>query len=479
MADMLEQWNIPGMAVAIIDDGEVVLSKGYGVKNIDTKEPVDEHTIFAVASNSKAFTAAALAQLVDEGEIKWDDKVQDYLPWFQLYDPYVSANLTIRDLLCHRSGLATFSGDLLWYGSSHSREEILRRARHLEPAYGFREAYGYQNIMFLAAGEIIPVVTGKSWEDYIQEEFLNPLGMNNTLYSVNQFTPETNLASPHNEVNGKNRAIEWVNWDNIAPAGALISSVNDMSKWLQLQLNEGVWGADTLYSARNAKEMWTVQTPQSVSSWSAETFPGKTFAGYGLGWELSNYRGHKVVAHGGGYDGMISRTLMVPSEGIGVVILTNNINFLSYGLGYQILDGLLGAKDGNDYGALLLEFKKAGEEEDKANKAKEEEERIPDTQPSLELSEYAGTYEDKMYGKLEVRVIGDQLAFQFVPTPLFRGTLRHWHYDTFQLNWGTQMMLPSGKAQFGLNAEGRVSTLDIDVPNPDFDFTELKFKKVD
>jgi CubicO group peptidase (beta-lactamase class C family) len=478
METMLTKWNIPGMAVAIIDDNQVVLSKGYGVKNVNTGEKVDEHSLFAMASNSKAFTSAALAILVDEGKLNWDDKVQKYLPWFQLYDPYVSANMTVRDLLCHRSGLATFSGDLLWYGTTHNREEVIRRARHLEPKYGFREAYGYQNIMFLTAGEIIPVITGLTWEEFVEERFFEPLGMSHTVTSINQFTSNTNKATPHNEINGKNVAIEWVNWDNIAPAGGINSSVHDMSKWLQLQLNQGVWNSDTLFTASRAKEMWSVQTPQNVSAWSEKTFPGKSFSGYGLGWELSNFRGRKIVAHGGGYDGMISRTVLVPSEGIGIVILTNNINFLPYALEYQILDELFGEKNGENYGKLFLEYKKQGAEDDLKSKEEEAKSRIVDTSPSLPLSDYAGTYTDEMYGDVEVRLIGDQLAFQFVPTSIFRGTLRHWHYDTFQLNWGTQMMLPSGKVQFGFGSDGKIKSMDIDVPNPDFDFTELKFKKV-
>jgi hypothetical protein len=268
-----------------------------------------------------------------------------------------------------------------------------------------------------------------------------------------------------------------VNWDNIAPAGGINSSVHDMSKWLQLQLNQGVWNSDTLFTASRAKEMWSVQTPQNVSAWSEKTFPGKSFSGYGLGWELSNFRGRKIVAHGGGYDGMISRTVLVPSEGIGIVILTNNINFLPYALEYQILDELFGEKNGENYGKFL-EYKKQGAEDDLKSKEEEAKSRIVDTSPSLPLSDYAGTYTDEMYGDVEVRLIGDQLAFQFVPTSIFRGTLRHWHYDTFQLNWGTQMMLPSGKVQFGFGSDGKIKSMDIDVPNPDFDFTELKFKKV-
>lgn len=477
--EALDAWDVPGMGVAIVQDGEIIFEKGYGIRDVRTAKAVDANTLFAVASNTKSMTAAALAMLVDEGKIGWDDKVKEYLPWFELYDPYVTANITIRDLLCHRSGLATFSGDLIWYGSDHSREEVLRRARHLEPRYGFREHYGYQNIMFLAAGQIIPEVTGQSWEDFVSERILQPLGMDNTLYSVKQITEDTNIATPHNASANGNVAIEWVNWDNIAPAGSMISSAHDWSKWMQVQLGMGVFKGDTLWSADRSREMWTVQTPEAVSAGSQGLWPSRTFMGYGLGWELMNTHGSKVVSHGGGYDGMISRTMMVPEMNTGIVVVTNSLTSLSYAATYKWLDVLHGIDKGEDWSKLFLEYSAANEDSKEMARKVEEELRVPGTQPSLALEAYAGTYRDKIYGDLEVRVIGDQLAFQFAHTSIFRGTLRHWHYDTFQLNWGTQMMLPSGEAQFTLSSDAKVKSLKIDVPNPDFDFTELNFEKVD
>lgn len=475
----LTEWNVPGMAICIVKDGKVVLAKGYGVKDVNTNEKVTPNTLFAVASNTKAFTAAALGILVEEGKISWDDKVQQYLPWFQLYDPYVSANITIRDLLCHRSGLETFSGDLIWYGSTHSREEVLKRAKYLKQAYGFRSNFGYQNIMFLAAGEIIPVVTDKSWESFVRERILIPIGMNNAKLSITEFRKGDDIAAPHNENNGVNQTIDWVNWDNIAPAGSIVASVNDMAKWLNLQLAKGKAGNDTLWSDQTAWEMWRMHTPEDISSWRRRLMPTMTFNGYGLGWELSNLHGKMVVSHGGGYDGMISRSIMVPEEGWGVMIVTNNVSSLSYALGMETLDRLLNAKEQNDWSSKLLKSKKDGEASDKLAQAKAEEDRVKNTTMSKNLDGYAGTYGGPMYGNMIVRVIGDQLAFQFEQTPLFRGTLRHWHYDTFQLNWGTQMMLPSGFIRFVLDNEGNITELFVDVDNPDFDFSELEFKKLD
>jgi len=477
--DSRELWNIPGMAVAIVKDGEVLLSKGYGIRDVRTGEPVNENTMFAIASNSKAFTSAALAILVDEKKITWDDKVVDHLPYFEMYDDYVTQNMAIRDLLCHRSGLATFSGDLIWYGSGHSRKEVIKRAKYLEPVSDFRTDYGYQNIMFLAAGEIVAEVSGMSWDDYIKEKFFSPLGMETAVTSIKDFKSTTNLAAPHNDHDGTNIAIDWVNWDNIAPAGSIVASVNELSEWIKLQLGHGTLDSTQYWSEERTHEMWHMHTPQGISGWSRSNFPSKTFNGYGLGWALNNIHGHKVVSHGGGYDGMISKTCLVPEDNLGFVILTNNINWLSSALTNRILEEFLSDDECRDWAADYHKFKTDGDKKDADARDKAEEDRIKDTKPSLDLAAYAGTYSGEMYGECIVRLIGDQLAFQFEPTPLFRGTFRHWHYDTFQLNWGTNMMLPSGMVQFIIGTDGKVEEMRIDVPNPDFDFTELEFMKLD
>ncbi len=473
----LDDWNVPGMAVAIVKDGETIFSKGYGVRNTSTGEPVDGHSAFAIASNTKAVTAAALAILVDEGKIHWDDRVQDYLPWFQLYDPYVSANLTIRDLLCHRSGLETFSGDLLWYGSQHSRHEVLKRARHLKPKYGFREKFGYQNILFLAAGEIVPAVTGQSWDAFVNERIIAPLNMSNTHLSTSTVNRAANVAQPHNEVNGTNVPIAWVNWDNIAPAGSIITSVSDWSAWLKLQLGQGTLNETVFWSPERTREMWTVHTPEAISERREQIYPTLTFAGYGLGWQLFNHHGHKVVAHGGGYDGMVSRSALVPDQQLGVIVVTNSNTILSYAATYRILDVFLGVKNLTDWSALFKSLAKR-EEPDHDN-ALNGVTRIENTHPTHDLAKYAGTYRDDMYGDLTLKLVGDQLAFQFEPTPLFRGTLRHYHYDTFRLNWGVTMMLPPGMVRFDLGNNGLPAGLHVEVINPDFDFTELNFIKLD
>ena len=497
----LEQLNVPGMAIAIIQDDQVLISKGYGVRNSNTNVPVTDSTLFAIASNSKAFTAAALAILVDRGTIKWDDKVRKYLPYFTLYSPYVSDEFTIRDLLCHRSGLDTFSGDLIWYGTTYSRDQVIKRARFLEPRFGFREQYGYSNIMYLAAGEIVSVVSGMTWDEFIRENFFKPLGMKTSNTTVSNYSNKggqicsgatCNIASPHNEVAGKNTPIAYVNWDNIGPAGSINASVAELTQWLKLQLHKGTLNGREYWKEQRTWEMWENNTPKPVGKWQREHMPSRHFNGYGLGWELMEYRGCKVVSHGGGYDGMISKTVMVPEKNLGFVILTNNINTLPSCLTYEILDAFLMETDkkGNPKGAkedwisMFAQFKKDDDAIGLKMQEEDEASRVKQTRMSLALASYCGIYSSEMYGDVLVTIDENPLTpfgglkIMFEPTALFQGQLTHWHYDTFELTWSTQMMLPKGKATFVLGADGKPVELKVVVDNPDFDFTELKLVRM-
>jgi CubicO group peptidase (beta-lactamase class C family) len=300
--------------VAVVKDGETVLAKGYGVRELGAPGPVDEHTLFAIASNTKAFTAAALAILVEEGKLSWDDPVTDHLPYFRLYDPYVSQEMRIRDLLSHRSGLGTFSGDLLWYGTGYSAEEVVRRARFLPPAGPFRASYGYSNLMFIAAGEVISAVSGKPWQDFVEERILGPLEMNRTVTSVSDLPPVDNVATPHKNRMDGIYPLAWYNWDAMAAAGGVISSVSDMAEWMKLRLNHGELDGLTLFSEDSSWEMWTIHTPMAMSPGARRSQPTTHFRGYGLGWSLNDYEGRLVASHGGGYDGMFSRVVLVPED---------------------------------------------------------------------------------------------------------------------------------------------------------------------
>lgn len=474
----LEDWEVPGMAVAIVKDGEIIFSKGYGTRNVETGEPVDPNTLFAIASNSKSFTTAALAMLVDEGKINWNDKVREYLPWFKLYDPYVSENMTIKDLLTHRSGLKTFSGDLIWWGTGYSSEEVVRRARHCEPTYGFRAHYGYNNIMYIAAGLIIEEVTGKDWNVFIRERILDPLEMSRTVTSVNDLPGMENVSAPHNDVDGSQITIEWQNWDNVAAAGGLISCVNDVSKWLIFQMNKGVtFDGDTLIEAERFREMWSVVTPQGISAWSESMYPSTHFRGYGLGWSVHDYLGKKVIGHGGGYDGFITNTTFIPEENLGFTILTNKNTSLYYPLRFKIMDEMLENEEEKDWSADFLELIKMREANQKKAHEKAEEERAKDSKPTLPVESYLGTYTSEMYGDAVVYMEDDRMMVDFKPTGKAIGHLDHWQYNTWQVELKQITSLPKGLVNFLINDQGEVYEMQVDIPNPDFDFTELEFLK--
>ncbi|MBV9925299.1 MAG: serine hydrolase [Acidobacteria bacterium] len=473
------EWNVPGFALAVVKDDKVVFVKGYGVRELGKPEPVDRDTLFAVASNTKAFTAAALATLVDEGKLRWDDPVTKYLPYFQLYDPYVTREMTVRDLLSHRSGLATFGGDLLWYETVYPREEVIRRVRFLKPAYGFRSRYGYQNIMFITAGEIVPAVTGKSWDDYVREKFFEPLGMKRTVTTYKQLTSAENVAAPHNEVDGRVQVVHYSNVDAAGGAAAINSSAAEMAEWVRLQLGRGTYQGKKIFSAAASREMWTPHTVVSGISESAEKFnPTVHFNLYGLGWFLGDYRGRKVVTHSGGLDGMTSRVALMPEENLGVVILTNSETPLQSFLYYKVFDVFTGAP-ARDWSADYLARAKAAREREAAEAKKIEEARVPNTKPSLPLDAYAGTYGGQMYGDAKVSEEGGHLVVRLLPSPAYVGDLEHWHFDTFRIKWRDSVVYPypRGWVTFQLDPRGKVSEMKLDVPNPDFDFKELEFKR--
>lgn len=476
-AESGEAFEVPGFAVAIVKDGELVLAKGYGVRELGERAAVDEHTLFAIASNSKAFTAAALATLVDEGKITWDDRVVEYLPYFQLYDPWVTQEMRIRDLLCHRSGLGTFSGDLLWYGTPYSAAEIVRRARYLEPAGKFRADYGYSNLMFVAAGEIIAAVTGASWNEYVKTTFFEPLGMGRTVTSTTDLERMNNVATPHREKDGAVIPLYWYNWDAMAAAGGIISSVSDMSRWLRLQLDHGVWDGDTIFSEGAQRTMWTPQISYVVSRGSEEMYPTTHFRGYGLGWSLMDYQGHKVMSHGGGYDGMYSRVALVPEENLGLVVLTNSMTSLPVALTNRILDAYLGGAE-KDWTAQFAEQAERDKQRRAERRAEWYSQRIEGTSPSLPLDEYTGTYGGPMYGDATVTIQDGQLVVSFLPNPDLVGDLTHHHFDTFIIEWRQDFAwFDEGTVQFLLDPSGKVTEMKIDVPNNDLWFYELEFKK--
>ena len=486
-AEALRAWPISGFSVAIVKDGEIVLEKGYGVRDSRGSDPVDEHTLYAIASNSKAFTAAALAQQVDAGRLSWDDRVLDHLPWFRMYDDYVTQEMRIRDLLSHRSGLGTYSGDLLWYGTPYSAEEVVRRAALVPPAFSFRDGYGYSNLMFIAAGEVLRAVTGEDWHDYVESHFFAPLGMRRSVTSTDDLPTRENVATPHKYVAGETIPIEWYNWDAMGAAGGIISSVHDMSRWLAAQLAGGEIVMETtgrggtvggrLFSTARQREMWTVVNPRAVSAGYKAQYPSTNFRGYGLGWSLNDYLGRKVTTHGGGYDGMYSQVALVPEEGLGIVVLTNGMTGLASPLVYRVLDAYLGGTP-RDWAADALPGWLASREGFEARQTAAEDRRVAGTTTSLDLADYVGRYGGPMYGDAEIALEGEGLVLRLLPNPDLVADLEHLHYDTFIIRWRTTLAwFDQGTATFVLDPLGAVDEVRLDVPNDDLWFHELEMKR--
>ncbi|MDP3462439.1 MAG: serine hydrolase [Bacteroidales bacterium] len=475
----LKDWNVPGMSIAIVSNDSILFMEGYGFTSIKSNQAVDDQTLFALASNTKAFTATALAMLENQQKLNWDDKVISYLPWFRMYDPFVTSEMNIRDLLSHRSGLKTFSGDLIWYGSTYSREEVIRKAAFLKPAHGFREQFGYSNIMYIAAGEIIPQITGYSWDEFVRNKILFPLNMNRSVLSVNELEGLTNVAQPHTYVNGNPVIIPWLNWDNMAPAGSLISSASDMANWLMMNLNQGIFGQDTLLNVESIYELQSPQTILPVTQASINRFPSTHFRAYGLGWSLMDYMGYKIVSHNGGYDGMISQTVLIPEARIGFVIMTNALSSLYYPLMYKTLDVLLDNPVQEDWNIEILHLVKKSEEYAQNEKMSIDSNRVAGTVQSLNTTAYAGYYGCSVYDSIQVYQHKGELMLKFMRSPTFIGTLKHWHYDTYELVFKELPSLPRGFVTFTIDRNGKPSEMEIYLNNPDFDFREFDLKRLD
>ncbi len=464
----IRDWEVPGIAIAIVKDDKLVLAKGYGVKKLGGPAPVDERTLFAIGSSSKAFTAASIAMLVDEGKLKWNDPATKYLPGFETYDPYVTRELSVRDLLTHRSGLER--GDFLWYGTENDRDEILRRTRYLKPTWSLRSTFGYQNLMFLAAGQVVSKVNGKTWDEFIAQRIFTPLGMTSSNTSIKAFKNGDNVATPHAKFDDKVEPIAWRNIDNIAPAGSINSNVVDMAQWIRLQLGEGTYQNQRLFSSGAAKEMHTPQTIIPLAGNMERLYPEAHFLTYGLGWFLSDYRGKKVVEHGGAIDGMRAQVALMPEEKLGVVILTNmNGTPLPHVLMYKVFDAYLGTANPKDWAGDMLKTFKTLEEQGKAAAKKQEESRVQNTRPSLAPEKYAGTYKSDLYGELKVTNEGGKLNIRFGPA--FVSELEHWHYDTFRARFrgaGESKVFVT----FGLDAQGKSDEVTLGIA-PDYPFKRV------
>jgi CubicO group peptidase (beta-lactamase class C family) len=474
---MVAEWDIPSASIGIIKDGELVFTGNYGVLKAGKEDTPDANTLYAIASNSKAFTSAIIGMLVQEGKMDWNDPVRKYLPYFDLYDPWVSEHATIRDILSHRVGLGTFSGDNIWYKSELPAKEFIKRYKHVPQAFPFRSGYGYSNLMFIAAGEIIETVTGKSWAENVRERILEPLGMDRTLASVKELESRGNYATPHARNEDGNYPIPWTSWDNVAATGGLISSVSDLANWMVFNLDNGIHKGDTLLSKKTRNLLWTPHNNFTVDHTSPNDF-NRHFRGYGLGWGLSDYRGRLFVGHTGGYDGMITAVSLIPDENLGVVVLTNGVKSPIMAATYYALDRFLGVEEVKDWSADYL--KRTDEYMAKDTRiADRKSKRVMNTQPSVAREKLIGTYESDIYGTLYVREKGGELTLEFAHSPLLSARLTHWHYDVWEIHWDhPQAWFSFGTVKFKTDNNMEVKGFDFDVPNNDFFFEELKPYKV-
>lgn len=471
-AKMVKEWDIPSASIGIVKDGELVFTGNYGVLEVGNDQKPNEQSLYAIASNSKAFTSAIIGMLVQEGKLQWDDKVKKHLPYFAMYDDWVSEHMTIRDMLSHRVGLGTFSGDNIWYKSELSSREIIERIQYVPQAFEFRAGYGYSNLMYITAGELIKTVTGKTWGQNVQERILDPLGMSRTIYQLKDLDKMGNYASPHARKDDSNYAIPWVDWENVASTGGLISSIEDLSKWMIFNLNHGIHQGDTLLTAQTRNLMWTPHNNFVVNHTSPSS-SNRHFNGYGLGWGLSDYHGRLKVGHTGGYDGMITAVTLIPDENLGIVVLTNGVKSPIMAATYYGLDKFLGVKS-KDWSKLYLNSSNRRAKAD-TRIADRKSKRELDTKPSVQLDKVVGEYKSDLVGKITISEQNDEMSLDFENSPLLSAKLTHWHHDVWEIHWNH----PQAWFSFGtikINTDNNLNVLgfDFDVPNDDFFFDELK-----
>jgi CubicO group peptidase (beta-lactamase class C family) len=487
------QFDVPGIAVAIVKDGQVVWAKGYGERELGKPVKVDADTLFAIASNTKAFTSASLSILADRGKLSMDDKVIEHLPWFQMSDPYVTREMTIRDLLSHRSGLGLGAGDLLfWPATDYSTEEVVRRLRNVPLSTSFRSAYAYDNILYAVAQLVIEKASGQKYADFVRENIFVPVGMDHSRINSDALGKnDTNVAVGHAKFNfSALTPVPAMSWSNNSAAGGIYASVNDLSKWMIVQLNGGVLGTDAdgkekrLFSAARQREMWSMITPIPVrpSSIPELSAAAPQFNGYGEGWNISDYRGKRLIWHTGGWPGQVSRLTLVPELKLGVVVLTSQeVGAAFTAPTLRALDAYLDAPKTDWTAAYAISIKKSQSNADK-DWIKHQAARITDSKPSLPLAAYAATYRDPWYG--DVAIVNDRgkLVLRFTHTKQLVGDLEPWQNDTFLVRWRDRSLNADAFATFALTPDGSVREMRMEAISSltdfSFDFHDLRFTPV-
>jgi CubicO group peptidase (beta-lactamase class C family) len=487
-----EEFDVPGIAVAIVKDGRVVLERGYGVRELGKPAPVDAHTMFAIASNTKAFTAAALSILADEGKLKLEDRVVEHLPWFRMSDPYVTQEMRIRDLLTHRSGLGLGAGDLLyWPGTDYTAEEVARRLRHVPLAGSFRNQYAYDNILFGVAQLVIEKASGMTYEAFLRTRVFEPLGMDETRFNSDFIREGDNVATGHAKADFKDlQPAPRMSWSNVAGAGGIYSSVHDMAKWMRVQLDQGVISgegedAKRLFSEKRQQGMWSLVTPINIGKPSVPELAAATpqFAGYGEGWNITDFRGEKLVWHTGGWPGMVSRLTLVPERELGVIVLTSAEQGAAFhAITLRALDAFLDAPKTDWLAAYAASVAKAKSKSDD-DWQKHLAARDADSKPSLPLADYADTYRDPWYGDVRITNEGGKLVMRFSHTRELVGDLEHWQHDSFIVRWRERWLNADAFVDFDLDHDGKVRGVRMEAISPltdfSFDFQDLRLAPVE
>lgn len=483
----METFKVAGSAVAIVKDGKIIYEKGFGVTSKATNQTVNEHTNFAIASNSKAFTTAALALLVEEGKINWTDKVITHIPEFTMYNPYVQQNFNIQDLLTHRSGLGLGMGDLMFFpdGSDFTIDDLLSSFQYFKPVSAFRTKWDYDNLLYLVAGELIARKTGMTWEEFIKTRIFDPLGMDHSFPALNYITDKSNLASPHSTTSGSFKVLpdyqEMIN----GAAGGIYANVNDLCQWMLLQLNKGKFGDNlekNLFKESTQQEIWKIHTTTNVNR---NPRYNSHFAGYGLGWDLTDKKGNMVVSHTGGLPGMLSKTLLIPDLNLGIVVLTNTEpggSGLFYAVSASIEDSYLGLDDFQWTDKLSKYLKSKEDKGDEVTKKVWETVEV-NKKTIIYESKYIGVYKDSWFGNMEVFKKGNQLWMKSHRSPKLNGPMYFYNANTFAVKWEYQDMNCDAFAMFSLDENGKGQSIKMKgiSPNIDFsfDFHDLDLQRVE
>ena len=482
-----KQFDVPGIAVAIVKDGQVVLEQGYGQRELGKPDAVDARTLFAIASNTKAFTAASLQMLAEEGKLKMDDRVIDHLPWFQMSDPYVTREMRVRDLLAHRSGLGLGAGDLLyWPPTSYSTKEVVQRLRNVPLATSFRSAYAYDNILFAVATLVIEQVSGQSYADFVRERIFKPVGMDESLVDMTALKPGMDVAMGHAKFNFTElKPVPPMAWSNNSGAGGIYASVHDLARWMNVQLAGGkLPDGKPLFSEDSQKQMWSMLIPIKISEPPVpelkDTRPN--FAGYGEGWSLSDYHGQRLVWHTGGWPGMVSRLTLVPELKLGVVVLTNQESGAAFNaVTYRVLDAYMGRDKKNWVAAYAAAVKKSEGNADESWQ-KHQAARDKSGKPSLPLASYAGTFRDPWYGDIAVSQQDGKLRLKFSKTSQLVGTMEPWQHDTFIVRWDDRSLNADAFVTYALDPDGKIREVRMQPISPmtdfSFDFQDLRLSPV-